>query len=198
MLTLDQQKILDHQAKARREAQEDAQRRNLIEDMRANTVTVSPDAGYDVTLAAAQFGRAMPAETVIVKLKACNSALEFERSVNFPELTGVYVWEWVRNDAGALEHKRLHICGMESGINPEFSILHKGKKRVANPALIGNKTPTRELDWIEVETVVGETRGWRTILVRLLHKGLITESDVTKHFGWTPSRQSEKWTNQTS
>jgi hypothetical protein len=201
MLTKDQKKILEHQRAARREAAEDKRRRDLIEDMRSNTVTVESDAGRDVSIPEAQFGRAMPAEAVISKLKRCNSRLYFERAKSDPTKMGVYLMDptgrvYVNPQGEVLT--LIHICGMESGINPEFSILHKTKKKIPNPELIWNKTPTREVDWIEVETVAGETRGWRTILIRLLHSGLITAADVDKHFGWTPTYQSEKWQLQTS
>lgn len=201
MLTKDTQKILEHQRAARQEAAEDKRRRNLIDDMRSNTVTVESDAGRDVSCPEAQFGRPFTAEAVISKLKRCNPRLYFERSNSDPTKMGVYLMDptgrtYVNPQGEVLT--LIHICGMESGINPEFSILHKTKKKIPNPDLIGLKTPTREVDWLEVETVAGETRGWRTLLVRLLHSGLINSADVDKHFGWTPTYQSEKWQKQTT
>lgn len=201
MLVKDQNKISEHLRAAKREAADEKHRRNLIEDMRSNSVTVESDAGRDVTVPEAQFGRAMSAETVISKLKRMNTRLYFERSNADPTKYGVYLTDpegrTHTNPQGEVMNL-VHVCGMEAGINPEFSILHKATKKMPNPDLIGNQKPTREVDWVEVETVTGETRGWRTVLVRLLHNGFITEGDVEKHFGWNPSRPSAKWQAQTT
>ena len=201
MLAKDSDKIRRHVQAEKQERADEQRRRNLIEDMRSNTVTVESDAGRDVSVPEAQFGRPMTSQAVISKLRRCNSKLYFEESKSDPSKIGVYLMDptgrvYVNPQGEVLT--LIHICGMEAGINPEFSILHKTKKKIANPALIGNKKPTREVDWIEVDTVAGETRGWRTVLIRLLHSGLITASDIDKHFGWNPTYQSEKWKLQTS
>src|SRR5205823_348001 len=86
-----------------------------------------------------------------------------------------------------------HICGMESGIMPEFSVLHKTKTRLPDQELFGAKTATREVAWKDVETFASETRGWRTVLIRLLHAGLINRLQIERYFGWQPSHESAKW-----
>lgn len=159
----------------------------LAHDILSNTITVEDDAGCDTSNLVAQLGRPMTAQDVIRKLKLCNSKLIFTKHPTYA-LYGIYIER---------EQKKVHICGMESGIMPEFSVLHKTTKRVANPELFGKEKPTREVDWMKVPTFASETRGYRTVLVRLLHQKLITQSQVEQHFGWTPTRQSEKWHQQT-
>jgi len=36
-------------------------------------------------------------------------------------------------------------------------------------------------------------RGWRTVVANMLIKGVITRSDVIRHFGLTPSHDSQRW-----
>lgn len=179
-------------ARWRREGfREDAisnRQRVLAENLQRAAVTVEDDAGHDVSSVESQMGRPLASSVVQAKLKRCNPRLFFERSIRYPELTGVYLVEGER---------AIHICGMESGMMPEFSVIKKKTIKIPNQDLIGNKTPTREVEWSETETFASETRGWRTVLIRLLHKNLITRGDVEKHFGWTPSRDSQKWAEQT-
>lgn len=66
--------------------------------------------------------------------------------------------------------KGKHQFGMESGYSPEFSVLHRDDE--------GH--------------FYKETRGWRTILARLIRTRLITEPQANKVFG-APSRSSQKW-----
>ena len=76
---------------------------------------------------------------------------------------------------------------------PEFSVLHKRTINVPDNDLFNQKKPTREVEWKQAQTFEDETRGWRTVLIRLWHAGLIDSPSITQHFGWTPSRDSEKW-----
>lgn len=53
-------------------------------------------------------------------------------------------------------------------------------------------------EWKEQDTIREiDRQGWRTILVRMLHMKLITESDVMRNFKWTPTRDSRKWHEHT-
>lgn len=170
-------------------------RRALAHDIQSNTISVAADDRFDVSNALAQMGRPMAAEEVQKRLLKCNSNLHFIRSPQFPELTGVYlITDEIEADISSkgFRRKLKHICGMESGVAPEFSVLHKTKIKKPNPELLGRKTVDREIDWVEVETFSGETRGWRTVLVRLLHAGLITMGQVEENFP-PPSRESYKW-----
>lgn len=190
MLGVDEQAQKRWRAESRKESQRETLRRNLEHDIETNTISVQADNGHDVSNALEQMGRPMTRQQFIDKLILCNRRLVFEEARADPTKWGVYV----QTDG---PEGKLFICGMEAGIMPEMSILHKTVIKKPNPDLIGNTNPTRDIDWIDIETFAGETRGWRTVLARLLHARLITESDVTKHFGWTPHRPSEKWYNAT-
>jgi len=197
MLGLDTEKHLSWRSEAAKEKAAELRRKELVHEIMSNTVTVEDDAGRDVSELLAQLGKPMPSQDVIAKLKLCNPRLIFIKHPTY-ELYGIYVKKLERNLTGSLEERQIHVCGMESGIMPEFSVLHKTTKNVPDPELLGNKTPTREVNWKQVPTFLAETRGWRTVLVRLLKAGLISEGQVRQYFGWEPSRQSRKWHERVS
>ncbi len=183
-----------------KESATDKRQRQLAEELHNHQVTVEPDAGYDISNMLMQIGRPMGSQQVIEKLKKCNSSLYFEVSKSDPSKIGIYLLDpggvvYVNPRGEVLTLK--HICGMESGIMPEFSVIHKTQTKVANQELFGRTEATREVAWKKVDTFLSETRGWRTVLVRLLHAGLITRLNVEQHFGWTPSRESQRWHRQT-
>jgi hypothetical protein len=188
------------QEAAKEEAAERS-RRSLAKHLESNQVTVLDDAGRDVSDEQAQMGKSMTALDVIGKLKKCNSRLEFVRHPLY-SLYGIYLRDATapilkfKVPGFAVHHQSFrgrHICGMEPGILPEFSIIHKKKIKVPDKDLLGSTEPTREVKWKEIWTVDHETRGWRTVIIRLLHAGLITDYDVTTHFGAAPSKDSRKW-----
>jgi hypothetical protein len=198
MLGVDE-KIQRRWAKAQvKEKTREQTQRALAHEILSSTITVEDDAGRDTTNLLAQMGRPMASTEVQRRLKLCNPRLIFVRSPAYPELTGVYIEKDERTAAGGWTKRRIHVCGMESGIMPEFSVRHKMKKRVANPDLLGSDKPTREVDWKYVDTFAQETRGWRTVLLRLLHAELIDRLAVEKHFSWAPSQSSKRWYNATN
>jgi hypothetical protein len=175
-----------------------AQRQAALEqEIFSNTVSVCDDAGYDTSELLAQMGHFLSPVEVQRRLHLCNPKLIFEQAIRHPELTGVYFEKDERSAAGGWDKRKIFICGMPtSDIMPEFSILHQTMKRVPNPEVIagGGTAVAREaVKWIEVPTFYAETRGWRTVLIRLLHLGLITRFEVEQHFTWNPTRDSAKW-----
>ena len=197
MLVLDTSSQQNWQKAAKVEANAAARHEALAQEIWSNSITVEDDAGRDTSNLLAQMGRPMASQEVERKLKLINPALIFERSLQDPTKVGLYIMKDERNAANSWEKRKISLCGMEAGVMPEFSVLHKAKKRVANPELFGKDAPTREIDWTHVDTFTAETRGWRTVLVRLLHLGLITRLNVETHFGWQPSQDSRKWSEQT-
>lgn len=193
MLVLDTQGRIDHAQAAAREGAAASRQQQLDDEIRSNTISVGDDAGRNTGEILNQLGRPLTSQEVIKRLKLCNSGLIFERSASTPSLYGIYVERWEHSVTGTWEKRKIHVCGMEAGIMPEFSVLHKTKKQVANPELFGSHTPTRDIGWKEVDTFLQETRGWRTVLIRLLKMNLITRINVEQHFGWAPTYQSEKW-----
>lgn len=183
----------------KRERSRELRQRSLDQEIKSNTLSVSDDAGRDTSCLLAQMGRPLASTEVQRRLHLCNPALIFERSIRYPELTGVYIDKTERNPAGGWTKRKVHLFGMESGIMPEFSVLHQTTKLVPNPEVIagGGKEIARDaVKWKEIPTFSAETRGWRTVLVRLLHLELITRGDVEKYFGWNPSKESQKWQDQ--
>lgn len=197
--------LLDESAQARwkvARAQERTRQQRLEaldREIRSNTISVEDDAGRDTSSLLARMGRPLESVEVQRRLHLCNPSLIFVRNPRYPELTAIYIERDERTKAGTLEKKRLHICGMESGVMPECSVLHKTKIKVPNPEIIGSgkMIPRDAVKWIETETFYAETRGWRTVLLRLMKAQLITRYHVEKHFGWTPSYDSKKWHDQT-
>jgi hypothetical protein len=172
----------------------------LAQEILSNTVTVEDDAGRDTSSLLAQMGRPLGSLEVQRRLHLCNPNLIFIRAPLHPELTGIYFEKDEKLATGGFAKRRIHICGMESGIMPEFSVRHATKKRVPNPEVTacGGKEVSRDaMKWMEIPTFYAETRGWRTVLIRLLHAKLINAFHVEQHFGWTPSRDSKNWHEQT-
>lgn len=199
MLGLDSEKQLNWKRMASKEYAEETRKRALAHDLQSNTVTVAPDNGRNVSDLMAQVGRPMTSQQVIERLKKCNPRLVFLPAKGYA-LYGIYLLDPTGRVHVTPEGQVMtirHICGMEQGIMPEFSVLHKTHTKVPDQALLGSKQPTREVAWKEVETFGSETRGWRTVLVRLLHAGLITQLQVEQYFGWQPSHDSAKWQKQT-
>lgn len=173
----------------------------LQHEILSNTISVRDDGGRDTSSLLAQMGRFLPAPEVRRRLTLCNPNLIFVRAPKFPEKTGIYIERDERDLTGGWVKKRIFICGMPSDdVMPEFSVLHVTMKKVPNPEVVkgGGAAIDREaVKWIEVPTFDAETRGWRTVLLRLLHVQLITRGDVQTHFGWETSKESKIWHEMT-
>jgi len=124
------------------------------------------DNGMDVTDYDQIVGIPIEGYKIAIRLKRLNKNLWFEPSNAAPEQTGVYLLK--NNFLGGQEKEFL--CGMQSELNPEFSL------RVTND----DGTPK------------GILPGWRRLLMRLIRKNLITEAGANAMFG-PPSRDSENW-----
>lgn len=131
----------------------------------------------------AQLGRPMSSADVITRLKRMNNNLHFERAIADPKLMGIYL---IRSE----EPKKRFVCGMEAGYMPEFSVQHTKQKRVPDP-----DNPGR---WLSVPEISGETRGWRTVLARLLRNRLITMPQIDRYFNPSYGRSSERWQRLTT
>lgn len=196
MLGVDELTQIRWRQQEQKQAQQECRQRSLKQEIDSHSASVALDAGRDTSNLLAQMGNPLSSQEVERRLKLCNPRLIFERSIRYPNLIGIYINLQERTPTGAWGTVKKHICGMEAGMMPEFSVLHKKTEKVANPELIGNTKPTREVDWKTVETFADETRGWRTVLARLLKARLINQGDIDKHFP-LPSRSSEKWYHQT-
>lgn len=133
---------------------------------------VEPDGAIeDVTDWDEVVGIPLMGSTLAIRLKRLNPNLWFELSNCDHSKTGVYI---LKNDfKGGLEKE--HICGMETDINPEFSV------RVVN----------------EKKQPKGIISGWRRLLMTLIRAKHVSESQVFALFG-PPSRDSQNWARFTS
>lgn len=195
MLVLDTAGQEQWQKEAARQRAASLRDQAILHDIHSNSITVSDDNGTDVSNLLAQMGRPLSAQEVIRRLKIINPSLIFELSIKYPNLYGIYINHQQRNATGGWDTVKTHICGMESGIMPEFSVLHKKKINVVDPDVFSGKQLPRDekAGWKEIDTFSDETRGWRSVLIRLMKQKLITRYDVQRHFNWLPDRDSKKW-----
>lgn len=116
-------------------------------------------------------GIALQGWQVCSRLKKLNHNLWFERSNAAPDQMGIYL---LKNDFKGGQTKEF-ICGMQSDLNPEFSLRVKAD----------DGTPK------------GIIPGWRRTLMRMIRKNIITEPGAYAMFG-PPSRESESWARFTT
>lgn len=170
------------------EAGREKSKQELIEQIGRDVATVAPDGSMDTTSPEQRMGTPMYGEVLRRKLQRLNPSLRFERSVAFPDKTGIYRAGGIFVDA--ITHKdegREFICGMETGIMPEYSILHPEEITVPHP-----DHPAGQ----KILKFNRETRGWRSVLAMLLRKGLITQAQINKHFPAAEGK-SARWQHLT-
>ena len=152
---------------------------NLRDQIAKDSLTTAPDGDRPVTSLASQLGRPMTSQQVIEKLKKLNSSLHFEVSIADSTKVGIYRL--------SPEGKKF-ICGMERGFMPEFSVRHGEDIEIPDPDLRGGSVKARR--------ITRETRGWRTVLARLVRAGLVRLSDVERCFAF--GRDSKNWKELTT
>jgi hypothetical protein len=138
--------------------------------------TVDPDGDAAVTDVLAQVGRPLASADVQRRLLKLNPNLIFEKSRACPEKTGIYIA--APSDNWHREGRRF-ICGMESAYMPEFSVRHARQEDGLNGSLH--------------LVMDGETRGWRTVLARLIRERLITLEQAEREFAVGRGRCSRNW-----
>lgn len=141
-----------------------------------DAATVDPDNGSQVTDTLAQVGRPLDAPEVQRRLLLLNPNLIFERSRACPEKTGIYL---PAPSSPYHPEGRRFICGMESCWMPEFSVRHTRQETGLDNSLH--------------LVMDGETRGWRTVLARLIRERLITLPQAERAFALTRGRSSRNW-----
>lgn len=131
-----------------------------------NSCVESDGAIADVTNWDEVVGNPLPGTTISIRLKRMNPNLWFETSNCDDSKTGVYI---LKNDFQGGQVKEF-VCGMETYLNPEFSVRIVDDKGAAK----------------------GIISGWRRVLMKLISAKLITESKAFTLFG-PPSRDSQNW-----
>jgi len=198
MLVLDSSAQVRMDAASRAESIAQKRAAALAKEIASNTISVNIDDGWDCSSFEQRVGRPLSTDDVAKRLHQCNPNLIIERSIKFPDMTGIYFEKDERTAAGTWEKRKVFLFTMSSGaIMPEMEVAHVTMKKVPNPEVVnataGKEVPREAVRWIEIPTVYDLTRGWRTVLIRLLRAELITRADVEKHFGWTPSQPSRNW-----
>ena len=160
----------------RRGASREQSDRLLEGEYRNLASTTAPDAGYDTGDPLQQVGRPLERAELQRRLLRCNRNLHFEISLQDPTKSGIYL---LKPDG------KQFICGFESGVSPEFSVRHFEKERVPDPQSPG--------EWRFVRKFVRETRGWRTVLLRLLRMRVVTLPAIEANFAPQQGRQSYNW-----
>lgn len=162
----------------------------LAQKIRGDSELLVPDNGFDVTDGQAQKGEALKFEDFKARLLRCNSSFIFERSIQYPELMGIYLS--VGDPVFPHENKKIQLY--VGGFNwfphiDEFTTL--GYKEEEHPKCDG----TGETEKRKIMTGV-KRGGWRRTLAFLLHKRYITAGDVEREF---PSiqRDSKLWFSAT-
>jgi len=183
---------LDPERRRRRDIVEKTRaldRESVQSKIRNDETTVASDGGLDTTNAEQQLGAPLSAPEFIRRLKILNSHLIFEVSNGDPTKYGIYIMQWVRDPLlGTHEYEKRFLVGFENGFMPEFSVRHFKIERVPDPDFRGG--------WRAVKTFAKETRGWRTVLMRLIRLGLIREPEMRMNFRLT--RDSRNWQLLTS
>lgn len=131
--------------------------------------TAADGAIDDVTDWEQVVGMPLSGPRIIGRLRKMNPMLWFEQSHVDPTKTGIYLLNSIPGSPD-----KQFICGMETEINPEFTV------RVLDSQ--GN-----------AKGIIG---GWRRVLMRLIRARLITEARAWALFG-PPSRDSENWARMT-
>lgn len=142
------------------------QRACQAEYQRTEAAATADDGGRTTTDWDAQVGIPLVGPRIISRLRKLNSNLWFEVAEADSNKMGVYI---MRPDMKGGREKQF-ITGMERELSPEFSV------RVTD----------------EQGKFKGEIRGWRTVLMKLIRAGHISEAGAYRLFG-PPNRDSENW-----
>lgn len=200
MLVLDTSAQQAHREAASAEALAAARAKALDDEIKSNITSVNIEDGEDCASLVARLGTPMRTEEVQRKLQLCNSRLIFERSIAQPDFIGLYFEKDERTAAGTWAKRKVHLFTFSSSeIMPEKEVAHVAMKKVPNPEFVtasaGQRIEREICKWIEVPTLVDLTRGWRTVVLRLLKAEILTMADVEKHFGIAIN--SKNWQQQT-
>lgn len=114
-------------------------------------------------------------------LQTLDPGLQVERNPRNPT-KGVVTWTR-RGDSG-VEKETLFPC--EWGLMPEYSIM---SRRTVEVPFLGHHADPGTPMFVDVEAVGEEvTRGWRSVLARLVQRRVLTPTQVENAFGVSPRK----------
>lgn len=143
-----------------------------------NSMLLTPDGGVDVQNMEAQKGRWVTREELVRRIRKMNPNLFYEQSIYAPEQGAMYMHDWL------LGQKRM-VVNFPHDVVFEFSV------PITKPAL--QPVNATDAEWHVIQQVDQYRPGWRRVLVKLIHQGLITPSDAEREFKVSQGRSSQKW-----
>lgn len=153
-----------------------------------DSYTVAPDGNFDTTDNESQLGRPMTSDDVKRRLGKLNKNLHYEVSSADTSKLGIYVIENRPDSLGVMQKGKRFVVGMQNGWMPEFSIRH----------YVNENVPNASGEWEVQKKFTKETRGWRTVLARLIKEKLITRAKADAYFAVNAGRSSRNWQAQIS
>jgi hypothetical protein len=182
MLGKDGKMIADHARRATKEAQREKHDTIAREVDSKRLQAIAADGVRPTTDVQAQMGHIMRGEEVRKKLRKLNSNFHFEVSISDPTRMGIYLRDGVSNMDTPRHKGLLFLMGMEKDLCPEFSVRFTRHESFWNTET--DREDTREI-------FAGEMRGWRTVIARLLRRGLFMHADMLREFPDTD--RSKNW-----
>lgn len=171
---------------ARREQARELARQAILDEYGQVARTVAPDGDADTTVLLQQLGRPMSNVEFWRRLRLLNHNLHVEPSLGDSTKQVIFALEHQRTATGGWEMVKRYVCGMEAAeVMPEFSVRHTKEKLIPDVTVPGQ--------WGKVKAFAGETRGWRTVLARLLRDGLISLEVTERLFDISGGRPSKNW-----
>jgi len=189
-LILDTQRIEAHEKAQVFERTKQLSEEAVNRDWKNNADTFADDGTRPTTDIFAQMGRALTRLEVEKRLRQCNPNFLFEISKADPSKSGVYVVEPMPDDLGVMRNQKRFLVGMESGVSPEFSVRHVVPERIPHPEISG--------EFITRSKFVGETRGWRTVVARLIRLRRIRKESAESAFNLNQGMESKNFQQLTT
>lgn len=155
----------------------------------ADVASVGGLVAKDLERAARQIGRALHVTDVERRLRTIVPNIHFEVARMDPDLLGVYLlrpkgWDPTRPDETRDFVGRMH----RGPWVPEF--------QVYKPKTLSRPDPTIKGHEQDVQTIDDMLWGWRTVLARLIRRGVITPGAAERAFG-LPTLDQPEWQMRT-
>lgn len=167
--------------------QRDAQKEQAFRD----DAYVATDGARPRNVREAGVGRPLGGMEVQRRLLQLNPALIFEPS-SYPGR--ICIKHWILDPV--LGKTLQYVCAMERGLMPEFSILNYVEEEYFDARTRATPEGTGLIKKrLKIDEKNPETRGWRTVLVRLIKERLISREGAERLFG-LPSHDSRNWQRQ--
>jgi hypothetical protein len=164
------------------------ERNAQLEQQKREDVYVAPDGSRPRNVLEAGTGRPLSGVEVQRRLLVLNPSLIFQDS---PHPGRICI---LRRLSDPVLGDTLHyVCAMERGLMPEFSVLNFIEQPYFDAATQATPLATGTMKTrLVIDSRNPETRGWRTVVLRLIKERLVTREGVERLFG-LPSHDSANW-----